>query len=98
MDPNPFSNTSRNLEGWNKIYPEVYRALPGKVVEPLRKTVRIRVYVDTNHAGNLVNRRSHSGIMIYLNNTPILWFCKRQNAGESFSFCSKYVALILQLK
>ena len=45
-----------------------------------------------NHAGNLANRRSHSGILIYVNNALILTFSKRQNTVESSSFGSELVA------
>ena len=48
----------------------------------LKNSVVIRVYVDANHAGNMLNRRSHTGIIIYVNNVPIIWFGKRQNTVE----------------
>ena len=44
-------------------------------------------YSDENHAGNLLNRRSHSGILIYVNNTPVIWYSKRQNTLETSFFC-----------
>ena len=53
----------------------------------------VKAYVDANHAGNMVNRRSHTGILIYVNNAPILWHSKRQNTVETSSFGSKNVAL-----
>ena len=37
---------------------------------------------DVNQAGNTLNRRSHTGIIIYVNNVPIIWFGKRQNTVE----------------
>jgi hypothetical protein len=33
-------------------------------------------FVDANHAGNVVTRRSHSGILIYVQNAPIVWLLK----------------------
>jgi hypothetical protein len=41
----------------------------------------------------MVTRRSHTGIIIYVNNAPILWYSKRQNTVESSSFGSEFVAL-----
>ena len=61
--------------------------------KPRGRCVRIRTYVDADHAGNLATRRSHSGIFIYLNNALIIWFSKRQNTVESSSFGSEFVAL-----
>ena len=42
---------------------------------------------------NMANRGSHSGIIIYVNNLPIIWYSKRQNTVESSSFGSEFVAL-----
>jgi hypothetical protein len=49
--------------------------------------------VYANHAGNVVTRRSHSGIIIFVNNAPIIWFSKRQNTVESSTFGSELVAM-----
>jgi hypothetical protein len=32
--------------------------------------------VDANHAGNKVTRRSHTGIIIFVQNAPIIWYSK----------------------
>jgi len=53
----------------------------------------LSAYVDANHAGNMKTRRSHTGILVYMNNAPILWYSKRQNTVESSSFGSEYIAL-----
>ena len=52
-----------------------------------------KAYVDANHAGNMANRRSHSGIIIYVNNAHIVWYSKRKNTVEDSSFGSEFVAL-----
>ena len=61
-------------------------------LEPLGEPVTARVYVDTNHAGNLSNRRSHSRILIYVNNTLIKFYSKSNNTVESSSFGSECMA------
>ena len=38
-------------------------------------------------------RRSHTGIIIFVQNAPIMWFLKRQNTVEAATFGSKFVAL-----
>ena len=48
---------------------------------------------DSNHADNLLNRRSHSGILIHINNTPVIWYSKRQNMVETSYFGSESVSL-----
>ena len=53
----------------------------------------ISVFVDADHAGNKVTRRSHTGIIIYCNLSPVLWYSKRQNTVETSTFGSEFVAL-----
>lgn len=93
IDPMLFSNSSQNLEHWKDFYPDAQEPIPNNMPEPLGNPVDTSAYVDANHAGNLANRRSHSGILIYVNNSPILWYSKRQNTVESSSFGSEFVAL-----
>ena len=54
---------------------------------------KIRAYVDADHAGNLVTRRSRTGFVILLNNAPIYWFSKRQTGIETSSFGSEFMAM-----
>ena len=49
--------------------------------------------MEANHAGNLITRQYHTGIIIFFNNSPIIWYSKRQNTVESSSFGSKFMAL-----
>ena len=67
--------------------------MPRHIPEALGKYVVIKAYVDVNHTGNMANRRSHSGIIIYVNNAPIIWFNKRHNTVKTLSFGSEFVAL-----
>jgi len=61
---------------WRDFYGDVPEELPPKMPKPLGKPVHIGCFVDANHAGNLVTRRSHSGILIFVMNAPILWLSK----------------------
>jgi hypothetical protein len=55
--------------------------------------VDISCFVDANHARNVITRRSHTGILIFVQNAPIMWYSKRQNKVESSTFGSKLVTL-----
>ena len=46
--------------------------MPRHMPDVLGKYVVIKFYVDANHTGNMANRRLHYGIIIYVNNTPII--------------------------
>jgi hypothetical protein len=50
------------------------------------------VYVDADHAYDLVTRRSITGILVMLNNTPIRWVSKRQKTVETSTYGSELVA------
>ena len=55
--------------------------------------MNINVFVDSDHAGNFVTRRSHTGIMIFINMAPIQWYSKKQNTIETSTFGPKFIAL-----
>lgn len=78
---------------WDDFYPEAEEAIPPNMLKPRGKPVYLSCYVDSDHAGNLMTRRSHSGIFLYVNNTPVIWYSKRQNTVETSSFGSEFVAL-----
>ena len=78
---------------WTEFYGDVEEELPVKAPSPRGKPVSIYAFVDANHAGNVITRRSHSGIIIFIQNAPIIWFSKRQNTVESATFGSELVAL-----
>ena len=62
------------MEGF---YPYIAESNPRKMLEPFVNSVTVRAYVDANHAGNVVNRRFHPGLIIYTNNYPLIWYSKR---------------------
>ena len=55
------------------LYHGVEERFYNRMLEPLGRKVKIYAYVDENHTGNQLNRRSHSGIIIYVNNETIIW-------------------------
>ena len=77
---------------WHDFYGDVSEELPPNTPETKGKPVVVSCFVDENHAGNMITRRLHTGILIYVQNAPIIWFSKRQNTVESSSFGSKFVA------
>jgi hypothetical protein len=78
---------------WRDFYGDVIEELPPNMPEPKGQPVVVSCFVDANHAGNVITRRSHTGILIYVQNAPIIWFSKHQNTVESSSFGSEFVAL-----
>ena len=91
-DPLPHTPTQAKVD-WLPFYGDITEELPPKMPEPLGRPVNIYTFVDANHAGNVVTQRSHTGILIYLQNSPILWLSRRQNTVETSTFGSEFVAL-----
>ena len=59
------------------IYGDIEEELPPNMPKPLGNNVVTSCFVDANHAGDLVTRRSHTGVIIYVNNAPITWLSKK---------------------
>lgn len=78
---------------WTPFYGKLEEELPAKMPDPLGYEVTTHCFVDSNHAGNVVTRRSHTGILIFLNKAPIIWYSKRQNTVETSTFGSEFVAM-----
>ena len=92
-DENIFEVVGRYLYEWKYFYPDAQEMMSRHMPEVLGKYVVIKDYVDDNHEGNMANRRSHSGIIIYVNNAPIIWYSKRKNKFEASGFGSDFIAL-----
>ena len=61
--------------------------------EPRGKPVGVTMFVDAAFAGDPITRRSHTGVIIFINNAPIYWYSKRQATVEASTFGSEFVAL-----
>jgi len=67
--------------------------MPINIPTPRGQAVKINMFCDAAHATNLIRRRSTTGIIFFLFNTPIIWYAKRQNMIESSTFGSVFIAL-----
>ena len=62
--------------------------------EPLGEPVQLNVFVDSDHAGgDTVTRRSRTGVIIFVNKAPIIWYSKKQGSIETSSFGSEFMAM-----
>jgi hypothetical protein len=82
-----------NSSDWSSFYPDATEAIPNNIPAPRGKPVEVSCYCDADHAGCRVTRRSHSGIILFVNDAPIQWYSKRQNTVESSTFGSEFVAM-----
>lgn len=78
---------------WKTFYPDATEEIPGNAPEARGRSVQMIVFVDADHAADLQTRKSRTGILLYLNRAPILWYSKRQNSIETSTFGSEFIAL-----
>ena len=88
-----FAGSSFKQCDWTEFYPDAKEAILTDVPEARGKSVVTSCFVDADHAGCHVTRRSHTGIILYVNRVPIMWYSKRQNTVESSTFGSEFVAM-----
>ena len=95
FDPTtPFFDESRFPQcDWQEYYPDAKEPTPPRAPELRGEVMTMTCFVDADHAGCQETRRSHTGIVIFLQKAPIIWYSKRQNTVESSTFGSEYVAL-----
>ena len=68
-----------NKSDWEDFYHDSKEAIPDDMSNPRDKIMTTHLFADANHAVEKLTRRSQTGILIFCNQTPILWFIKRQN-------------------
>ena len=49
--------------------------------------------MDASHASDKTTRRSQSGILIFINKAPIIFYSKKQNSVETLTFGSEFTAM-----
>ena len=60
--------------------------LPSDRARPKEELCTLTFYVNADHAKDKLTRRSVTGVLILLNNTPISWYSKRQKTVESTTY------------
>ena len=75
-----------------KLYGDVKEAMPPDMSEPLGKVLVMRCFVNDDHAGEKLKRRSRSVFIIFLQMETIYYCSKRQNTVETSTFVSEFMA------
>ena len=96
IDPNEPSIRQKAMisknQDWIEFYPDVEEDIPGDRLEERGKLCTLTCYVDADHARDQLTRRSVTGIVLLLNNTPIYWMSKRQKTVETSTYGSELIA------
>ena len=78
---------------WTEFYGSVKEPIPPNAPPSRGKPVDLRMYVDSDFAGNKVRRRSRTGFFVLLNSALIQWVSKRQPTIEMSVFGAEFVAM-----
>jgi hypothetical protein len=88
-----FSETFFEEYDWQRtVYKGARETLPTNAPEPLGKEVDTITFHDANLYHDVITGRSVTGIIHFVNRTPIDWFSKKQNTVETSTYGSEYVA------
>ena len=81
------------MDEMKEVYADAREDMPTNAPIPREKSVQLNCFVDADHGGDRITRRSQTGIILFGNSAPLLWYSKRQNTVESSTFGSEFVAL-----
>jgi hypothetical protein len=93
LDPEYPTHEEADQQDWSEFYPDAEELLPPDMPEPLGNPVKMTTFVDSDHAGDKVTRRSRTGVLVFLNRAPIVWYSKKQASIETSSFGSEFTAM-----
>ena len=73
---------------------DLKEVLPINMPRPLGgKSMTMRVFVASDHAGDQVTRRSRTGFIVFLNLALIYWSSKKQRSYETSTYGSEMVSI-----
>jgi len=78
---------------WSDFYKDVKEQVSHDAPEPRGHSVELTAFVDSDHARGTLTRRSRTGIFLFIQNAPIIWFSKKQTSIETSSFGSEFFAM-----
>ena len=76
----------------DKVYGTQHEEFLMNIPEPLGGMMRITQYVDANLYFDLVSGRACTGILTFLNQTPVDWYSKKQSTVATATFGSEFFA------
>ncbi len=78
---------------WTDFHKHAEEAQPPNMPTPRGRMMSTHCFVDSDHAGDKVTRRSQTGILMFCCRAPVLSHSKRQNSVETSTCGSELVAM-----
>jgi hypothetical protein len=94
-----YSDLPRKPYSWERsVYGNVTELIPNDIPKALGKRVVCTSYVDANLNHDLLTGRSVTGILHFVNQTPVHWFTKKQPTVETATYGSEFIAAKLAVE
>jgi hypothetical protein len=77
---------------WVEFYPDAGEEIPKDLPPEEGPRVRMTIYVDADQALDIVTRRSITGILVMLNNMPIIWISECHKTVKASTYSSELVS------
>jgi len=88
-----FSSLHTPVYDWSRsVYGDVKEEIPHDAPKPKGKRVVLSTYKDANLNHDLVTGRAMTGILEVINQTPVVWYAKKQETVETATYGSEFVA------
>ena len=87
-----YGEHAKKFDWMQTVYGDVKEDIPEDMPVPKGKPIRTTSYCDANLMHDLVTGRSCTGILHFINQTPIAWFSKRQSQVETATYGSEFMA------
>ncbi|MCA1806788.1 MAG: hypothetical protein LC687_02830, partial [Actinobacteria bacterium] len=88
----------RHYEWERSVYGNVSEQVPNDAPKPLGKRVVLTSYVDANLHHDMITGRSVTGVLHFINQTPVHWFSKKQPTVETATYGSEFIAAKLAVE
>jgi hypothetical protein len=101
LDIDRLDLTRINFEAneWEDLYKGAKEDIADNILAPKHDgSISLALFVDANHANDLVTRRSVTGFIIFAGHIPICSYSKRQNTVESATYGSELMAAQIALE
>ena len=98
-DEPDYSGMPDHQYNWERsVYGDVKEQIQTDAPKPLGKRVVLTSYVDANLNHDLMTGRSVSGVLHFVNQTPVHWFSKKQPTVETATYGSEFIAAKLAVE
>ena len=65
-------------QDWPYFFPDTIEDLPPRMTKPRENMVQAKCLIETDHAGDHLIWRSHTGIILFVNSAPVSWWSKQE--------------------